>query len=158
MAALAISLSELQRWLPWAHTMPTAEDEIAVLTAGMAAFNADEEWAYMLYELESGELVGGAGLHRRVGPGAVEIGYWVRSDRTHRGYATSAARALTDAAFKHRSDIERVEIHMDQANLRSAAVPAKLGFRLEREDDREVLAVGESGRGFVWVLTRPDWV
>jgi RimJ/RimL family protein N-acetyltransferase len=156
MAALAISLPELQQWLPWAQTMPTVEDELAVLTTGTAAFDADEEWAYMLYELETGELVGGAALHRRVGPGAVEIGYWVRSDRTKRGYATSAARALTDAVFTHRPDIERLEIHMDQANLASAAVPAKLGFRLEREDDREVLAVGESGRGFVWVLTRPD--
>lgn len=158
MPAIATSLPELQRWMPWAQTMPTDEDELAVLTAGMAAFDADEEWAYMLYEPESGELVGGAGLHRRVGPGSVEIGYWVRSDRTKRGYATSAARALTEAAFTHLPDIERVEIHMDHANLASAAVPAKLGFRLDREDDREALAVGETGRGFVWVLTRPDSV
>jgi RimJ/RimL family protein N-acetyltransferase len=135
--------------------MPTAEAELAVLQEGEASFDADTEWSYMLYELDSGELVGGAGLHQRAGPTVVEIGYWVRTDRTGRGYATAAAGALTDAAFTHLAGIERVEIHMDQANLASAAVPRKLGYRLDREESREVLAPGHTGRGLVWVIDRP---
>jgi RimJ/RimL family protein N-acetyltransferase len=154
MAAVRASLRELRQWMPWASVMPTAEDQLAVLTVGEASFDADTDWSYTLHELESGELVGGTGLHRRLGP-AIEIGYWVRSDRTGRGYATASARALTAAAFSHIADIERVEIHMDRANVASAAVPRKLGYRLDREEPREILAPGHTGTGLVWVLDRP---
>ena len=45
------SLPELQRWLPWARAMPTADEELAVLEAGEADFDADREWAYLLFEV-----------------------------------------------------------------------------------------------------------
>lgn len=155
MDAISASYPELQRWMAWAQTMPTIEEQRAVLEEGEAAFDADQEWVYMLYELGSGDLVGGAGLHRRGAPGVTEIGYWVRSDRTGRGYATATAQALTQAAFTWLRDIERVEIHMDKANAASAAVPRKLGYRLDREEQRDILALGHTGAGLVWVLERP---
>ena len=43
------------------------------------------------------------------------------------GYATELSAALTDLAFTV-DGIELVEIHHDAANVRSAAVPAKLGY------------------------------
>jgi len=155
LAAVAASLAELGQWMPWAQTMPTAEDELAVLVDAESSFDAGTEWIYLLYELDSGELVGGTGLHQRVGPEGVEIGYWVRSDRTGRGYATAAAGALTHAAFTHLGHVERVEIHMDAANAASAAVPRKLGYRFDREETREILARGHTGTGLVWILDRP---
>jgi len=154
LAAIAVSLTELHRWMPWAQRMPSAPEQLAVLEAGELNFDTDREWNYVLYEIDTGELAGGAGLHPRVGPGGAEIGYWVRSDRTGRGYATSAARALTEAAFTYLHDLERVEIHMDQANGASAAVARKLGYRLDREEDRMIEISGDSGRGYVWVLER----
>ena len=99
-------------------------------------------------------MVGGAGLHPRAGPESIEIGYWVRSDRTGRGYATAAAGALTQAAFAHLDGIDRVEIRMDRANRASAAVPPKLGFRLIGHEAREILAPGHSGEGLIWALDR----
>lgn len=46
-----------------------------------------------------GAAVGSCGLHRRVGPGGLEIGYWIHPAVLRRGLATEAARLLTDAAF-----------------------------------------------------------
>ena len=46
---------------------------------------------------------------------------------------------------------------MDKANAASAGVPARLGFKLLTEEDREVLAPGHTGRGLRWVVTRADW-
>ena len=154
LSAIESSLPELQPWMPWANPAPTAEAERAVLRGAVAAFDADQEWGYFLVETGTGELVGGCGLHRRSGPDTVEIGYWVRSDRTRRGYATAAAGALTAAALHHLAEIQQVEIRMDTANSASAAVPPKLGFRLVGEEERERLAPGQTGRGLVWVMDR----
>jgi RimJ/RimL family protein N-acetyltransferase len=154
LSAVASSLPELQRWLPWARAMPTADEELAVLEAGEADFDADREWAYLLFEASSDEMVGGAGLHPRDGPGTVEIGYWVRTDRTGRGYATAAAGALTEAAFAHLGDVDQVEIHMDGANLASAAIPPKLGYESAGHRGRTIVVPGRTEGGLVWVRRR----
>ncbi len=85
--------------MPWAQEMSTPAELRSVLEAGEAAFETDQEWDYTVYELASDSLVGGAGLYRRGGPDIVDIGSWIRSDRTGISYATAAAKALTDAAF-----------------------------------------------------------
>ena len=134
--------------------MPTVEDLRSVLETGEAAFDTDQGWDYTVYERVTDTLVGGAGLHRGVDPFALNIGYWTRSDRTGRGYATAAARALTEVAFTLIPGVQRVEIHMDKANVVSAAVPRKLGYQLDHEEVRRVEAPGHTGHGFVWVLDR----
>ena len=156
LAAVEASFPELHQWMPWAATMPTADEMTKVLQEGEAAFDDDREWSYTLIESDSGEVVGSAGLHRRAGPGTIEIGYWVRSDRTGRGYATAAARVLTDAAFTWLDQVEQVEIRMDRANRASASVPPKLGFRLLERENRERLAPAHSGGGLVWTRDRPS--
>jgi RimJ/RimL family protein N-acetyltransferase len=115
--------------------------------SGRSSFN------YAIVDAEG--IAGAAGLHPRLGPNALEIGYWVAVDRINRGYATAAARALTAAAFDL-PGIERVEIHCDEANVRSAAVPRKLGYRLDRVEPDAREAPGEVGRSMTWVLDRPQ--
>ena len=96
--SIEASQPELARWLPWADPMPTRTAELEVVRSAERAFAEDRDYAYFLIERASGDLVGCAGLHPKSG-GVVEIGYWVRSDRTRRGYATSAAGSLCRAAF-----------------------------------------------------------
>ena len=155
--AVRASLPDLQQWMPWAQTMPTREAQLLALTVGEAAFDAGTDFNYLYREHEMGELVGGGGLHRRIGPNAIEIGYWVRSDRHGRGYATAAAGALTDAAFTHLADVERVEIHMDRANVASARIPGKLGFRYLRSDPKPKTALGHTGTDLIWAQRRDEW-
>jgi RimJ/RimL family protein N-acetyltransferase len=157
MAAIELSFTELNRWMPWAESMPSAEAELAVLTTGVCAFDHDHEWQYLVRELASGDLVGGVGLHRRVGLTALEVGYWIRSDRTGRGYATAAACALTSAAFAHVPGVDRVEIHTDAANLASAAIPPKLGFALARIESGPPQTRGATGKILIWEAERCWW-
>ena len=63
---------------------------------------------------------------------------------------TAAAKAVTEAA-EALDDVDRVEIHTDEANLRSSAIPQKLGYRLDRVDVRIPEAPGECGRLQIWV-------
>ena len=93
------------------------------------------------------------GLHRRIGPGGLELGYWVHPGFTRRGVATEAARQLCERAFAAPST-DRVEIHHDRANAGSGEVPARLGFEHVGERPRPPEAPGEEGVEWIWRLTR----
>ena len=153
LAAVERSYRELRQWMPWASEPPTRESLAGFLARTGAEIGSDVEMGFGLFDA-AGELVGALGLHGRRGPGVLEIGYWIRSDRTGRGYATAAVRALTDAAFASFPQVERVQIRCDPANGASAAIPPKLGYRLEGEEPSEILAAGQTGSQLVWVIRR----
>jgi len=163
-AAVGASLEHLRPWMPWAT--PEAAD---LRTQLVRVAEADELWEtgigfiYVMIAPDGappepagsrsdpdGEFVGTIGLHRRADDSAVEIGYWIASAKTRRGYATAAARALTPVALEL-SATRRVEIHCDEANTASAAIPRKLGYRLDRVEAHEREAPGERGRRMIWV-------
>jgi len=148
--AVAASLSELGVWFPWAQTQPEVGDQIDRARAAWQAFDAGTDHEFSLIEVESAELVGGLRINPLAGPAIAEIGYWVRSDRHRRGYATRAVRAATAAVFNHLLGVEVVEIRMDIENGPSAGVARAAGFALDREIDREITAPGHTGRAFVW--------
>lgn len=154
--AIAASLPQLSAWMPWASEAPGQEGYVKVVTEFEAAFDAGTEFAFGMFEPELG-VVGGCGLHVRGDPSTTEIGYWVRTDRHRLGYATAAARALTAAAFAHLDEVDQVHITMDEANLASAGVPAKLGYRLDGSEERELLTPGNTGRGLRWIQRRATW-
>jgi ribosomal-protein-serine acetyltransferase len=155
LAAVEESLPELQRWMPWAQAIPTAEGLEDVLRQGGIDFRADRNWEYAIFDARSGEAVGAVGLHRTDDTDQFEIGYWVRTGRTGRGIATSAVQTLVGAASRCPDTARRMVIRMDQANLASAAVARKLEFTLHAHEDREIAAPGHTGRGFVWILDLP---
>ena len=85
--------------------------------------------------------------------GASIWGTGFMSTRSRQGYAVETAHALTAAAFDV-PEVERVEIHHDEANVRSCAVPRSLGFTPgpERPDGISSpgrLASTEAGRSVV---------
>lgn len=148
---LESSREHLAQWLSWARTADR-ESLLAFLLGSEAAFDARTDFAYGL-RADGGALAGGAGLHARLGPGVLEIGYWVGAAYGGRGYATGAARALTEAALTLR-EVARLEIHCDEANVRSAAVPRRLGYRLDRIVAETTGRAPVSGRLMIWVLER----
>jgi RimJ/RimL family protein N-acetyltransferase len=153
-SAIRTSFAELQQWMDWAQVVPTVDELRQVLLQGQLTFDANEAWDYTIFETAAGKLVGGGGLHPSDRPDCFEIGYWVRSDWTGRGIATATTSVLVDAAFTHLGEATQVAIRMDQGNRASAAIPRKLGFTLDHEEDRDVLARGHTGRGLVWIRDR----
>ncbi|MEU4583237.1 GNAT family N-acetyltransferase [Kitasatospora aureofaciens] len=152
--AVRANLEHLRPWMEWAAEAPTRARTAELTRAGTAAWEAGTDFMY-LADLDDapGRVVGAFGLHGRIGPGALEIGYWVAARHVGRGIATAAAGALTEAALAL-PGIARVEIRCDQANGASAAVPRKLGYRLDRVTEAAARAPGETGRQLVWVKER----
>jgi RimJ/RimL family protein N-acetyltransferase len=140
--AVDSSLEHLRPWMDWAvHEPQPLEQKIGLLQRFRAQFDLGEDFIYGIFSRDESEVVGGSGLHTRVGDDAYEIGYWIRADRVGQGLATEAAAALTHVAFEL-CGAERVEIRMQPANERSAAIPRKLGFREEATLRRRLPAVG----------------
>lgn len=150
--AVVASLPELRAWMPWAAGYDEASAREYVQTT-TAAWERGEEFAYAVVDPTDGTVVGGAGLHRRIGPGGLEIGYWVRTDRTGRGVATRAAAALAAAALAL-PGVTHVEIHHDEANPASGAVARKLGFHEVARAPGKPEAPAESGVEVRWRLDR----
>jgi RimJ/RimL family protein N-acetyltransferase len=153
--AVAASLDHLRPWMPWA-TREAADPRAQRKRCHEAQQGWDKgcDYIYVLRPQPSGQLIGCFGLHRRIGPGAIEIGYWVHVDFAGHGYATACAGALTRAGLAL-PDVARVEIHTDEANTISAAIPRRLGYRLDRIDEYPPDAPAESGRRQIWVMERP---
>jgi RimJ/RimL family protein N-acetyltransferase len=154
--AVSTSADHLRPWLGWASVEPLEQGLADFISRSIEEFDRGENYGYAIWNLVESTLIGGAGLHPRLGPGRIEIGYWVRTGWLRRGIASAAARALTEAAFQL-PGMEEVHIHCDEANLASAGVPHGLAFRLQRTVEDEVTAPAEVGRSMEWAITVNDW-
>lgn len=153
--AITESLEHLGPWMPWAGLEPVAmEDRRKLIGEWDTKWRAGEEVVYGVFLND--QVIGGTGLHRRIGPTGLEIGYWIHADYTCRGFAAELSAALTDVAFAL-DGIERVEIHHDKANVASGGVPRTLGFTFVENIAVEATAPAESGVNSVWAVTRSKW-
>jgi RimJ/RimL family protein N-acetyltransferase len=154
-AAVGASLDFLKPWMPWA-TPAAAErsNQLARVAEADQRWESGLSYTYSVLTAETGTLVGEVALHRRTGDSTVELGYWIAAGQAGRGYGTSAGAALTSVALSL-AGVNRVEIHCDAANAGSAAVARRLGYRLDRIEERHPEAPGESGRLMIWVQERP---
>ena len=155
-AAVSASLEHLRPWMPWIAAEPVSLlDRMALIDQWQTEWQRGGD--VVIGALLDGVVVGSTGFHRRRGPGVLEIGYWVHSDHTRKGFATEIAVSLTNAAFTV-PHIERVEIHHDKANIASAGVPRRLGYTFAGETLDAVTSPGEIGIDCRWVMTRDDWI
>jgi len=155
-AAINASLDHLRPWMAWAQEPATDAGMAVFFAAGAELWDRCQDFGMAIVDEADGSVVGGTGLHPRLGPTGLEIGYWVRADRVNTGIASRAAAALTSAAFDI-DGIERVRIQCADDNVRSARVPEKLGYVL-----LDVLVPDDgpcAGRPTQhWEITRAAWV
>ena len=155
-AAIDASIEHLLPWMPWAAAEPTdIETKIALIRRFRGQFDLGQDFTYGILDREETQALGGTGLHTRLGPDAREIGYWVRADRVNRGIATETAGALTRVAFEV-DKLDRVEIHCDADNVRSASVPRKLGFTHEATLRKRRVG-GKVRDTMVWTLLADEY-
>jgi len=132
--AVRDSLPELRRFLasiPWVACEQTPEASETYCRNAAANFVARRDLPFLIFERTGGALVGATGLHRPDwNTPKIEIGYWVRTSHTGRGYIAEAVQALTRYAFEHLGAV-RVELITDEANAASRRVAQRCGFTLE---------------------------
>jgi ribosomal-protein-serine acetyltransferase len=153
--AVAESIDHLRPWMAWVAHEPTP---IERRRARIEEWELD--WAQggdvVLGIFLAEQIAGSCGLHRRISPDGLEIGYWIHPSLVRRGLATRVACLLTEAAFAV-PGISHVEIHHDKANVGSSGVPRKLGFQLFDEQLDEPEAPGDLGIEYRWRMEKETW-
>ena len=153
------SVEHLRPWLPWVKTEPEElKVKIERLRMFRAKFDLSENYIYGVFDPNETELIGGTGLHPRVGSNAFEIGYWVNVNHINKGYATEFSAALTKVAFEI-ENVNRMEIHCDPGNNSSAAIPKKLGYVYEATlRGRTETIEGEPSDSMIWSILREEYL
>ncbi|MEZ5100458.1 MAG: GNAT family protein [Thermoleophilia bacterium] len=130
LAIVDANRERLRRWLPWVDGTRQDRDSRTFLAAALAQSARGDGTQFAL--VVDDRLAGVVGFHaidRRLRSTA--IGYWVGAAYEGAGHVTRAVASLLDLAFGDWG-LARVEIRAAPDNVRSRAIPERLGFQEER--------------------------
>lgn len=151
------NIEHLKPWMPWAHAAPEPIDVIIERTRRFRGeFDLGEDFIYGIFNKDESRLIGGTGLHTRIGDEQLEIGYWIHKDFINQGLVTESTAALVKVAFEI-MHIHRLEIHCDPGNVASAAIPRKLGFTYEGTLRAKTRFLDRWSDSMVWGLLEVDY-
>jgi ribosomal-protein-serine acetyltransferase len=156
--AVAESREHLRPWMPFANAHQTVEESRDWIIHEMASWLTRQSLTVGMWDVVTGRYLGGSGFHVRDWDiGYFEIGYWIRVSAEGRGYVTEAVQLLTDYAFEHLK-ANRVEIRCDERNVRSAAIPRRLGYVQEGLLRNEMTAPdGRLRNTLIFSLIAGEW-
>jgi ribosomal-protein-serine acetyltransferase len=119
----------LRQWMPWLDWNTSEADARGFIRGSLERFATGNGFdAGIWFE---GVLAGVIGLHYiNFNSRKTEIGYWLGQDFTGHGIMTKACAALLEHCFEDLK-LHRVELNCGTRNLKSCAIPERLGFRLE---------------------------
>ncbi len=156
--AVDASVEHLRPWMPWVEQEPEPlQTKIDRLRRFRSEFDLGQDFIFGIFDSTESKLLGGTGLHTRIGEQAREIGYWIHADYINQGLATESSAALTKVAFEIEG-VDRLEIHCAPDNDRSAAIPKKLGYQYEATLRRRLHTDNAEPRDtMIWSLFAMDY-
>jgi RimJ/RimL family protein N-acetyltransferase len=137
-AAIKASHAELKPWLGFAQVLPDVGETEANTREAHAKFITRNALRYLIFCKETNRFIGSTGFHNiDWNIPKFEIGYWIDTRMSGKGYMGEAVGRLTELALNELGG-RRVEIRCESDNLRSRKIPEQLGYELEgilRNDD-----------------------
>ncbi|HDR7612264.1 TPA: GNAT family N-acetyltransferase [Bacillus mycoides] len=129
--AIKDSINELKQWLLLFQSIPTVEETEIILKNAHIDFLKRESFRYLIYHKDTNDFIGTASLHGiNWKISKCEIGYWINTQFSGKGYMTEAVSELTNLGFQLLK-FRRIEIRCESNNTKSRTIPEKLGFELE---------------------------
>lgn len=128
-------LAEMLGRMPHPYRVTDADSFLTRVRTGVM-----DGCTYAITLSESGAFIGCAGMDSRAH--GLEMGYWIGEPYWGRGYATEAAHALVDLAFRA-TDIERLNVSCRVTNTASRRVIHKCGFQYAGQGMMDSLVAGK---------------
>ncbi|HET8984754.1 MAG TPA: GNAT family protein [Trueperaceae bacterium] len=131
---VAANEAHLRPWMPWVDGERPASQLAFIESRALPGFASADGFECAI--VRDGAIIGAAGVHdvhERTRRGS--IGYWIDAGAQGSGYVTKAVAAIVDRCFSigvfGGEPFERLDIHAEVDNLKSRAVPERLGFTFE---------------------------
>lgn len=145
----------LRQWMPWVAPSYSIEDARGFLKRSIERFARDGFFqAGVRYQ---GKLAGVIGFHEPNEMNKhISLGYWLSEDMQGRGLMTRACRAMVNYAINERG-MNRVEIRCAPGNVRSRAIPRRLGFVEEGVIRQDQLLYDTYDDSVVYGMLASEW-
>lgn len=145
----------LKTYMPWVDLVHSEADTMHLIQRSLRGMAAGERWAWLLRY--RGHATGQIVLSM-TNPNhhEAELSYWLAAAYTKRGIVTRGIRAVIDYAFSV-LQLHRLRIEVDSDNVRSRAVPERLGFSHDLTLRDDVLHAGKFRTLCVYGLLRDEW-
>ncbi|OCA84384.1 alanine acetyltransferase [Bacillus sp. FJAT-27225] len=146
----------LREWLPWVDDMASHYQYETIIPMWLKQFADNNGFnAGIRYR---GQLVGCIGMHYIDWRNRhTSVGYYLAEQVQGKGIMTRSVNALLNYAF-YTLGLNRVEIRCGEHNLKSRAIPERLGFTLEGKIRDGELLHGGFHDLFVYGILARDWI
>ena len=149
------NLDRLKPWMPWAtddYSIDSARDFISENLKRLA-----ESGSFALNLVWNGKIVGSVGFHNLdLNNKSAHIGYWLAKEAQGKGFMTRCCRVLINYLFDDLK-LNRIQINCNVENLKSRAIPERLGFELEGIHRQVEFFDNRFGDWAIYAMLREDW-
>ncbi|MFA9407306.1 MAG: GNAT family N-acetyltransferase [Candidatus Dadabacteria bacterium] len=119
----------LKQWLPWLDNNRYFQNTIDFIKISQIQYERNETVQFAL--MYKGKVAGVVGFHRIDWLNrSTSIGYWLGEQYQGKGLITKSCSKVLDYSFG-RMGLNRIEIRCATENLKSRAIPKRLGFKEE---------------------------
>lgn len=131
------SRKELRPWLDWEISTRSPQDYLRFLEFTQKPWTDGTGFYYLVRDKSDDSYIANLSVNEYIEKKRQALlGYWQSTARCGHGYLTEAVTVLEKALFE--AGAHKIVIRTDVLNLKSAAVPQRLGYKLEgilRDDD-----------------------
>lgn len=155
LALVGCNFDHLRTFMEWAKPDYSAEDAREWVQRSVSEGRAGNVLNFLI--CSGGKIIGTVGFAYFDHEAKVtEIGYWIDAAEQGKGIMSLAAEGLVGLAFNHLG-MNRVQIRCADANVRSAAIPRRLGFTEEGRQRQHVVRDGKVYDFLIFGLLREEW-
>lgn len=119
----------LRKWLPFVDFTNKPSDTEKFVRSILKKSIALREKVFVIWYTDLFAGLIGFKEHDRIND-KIEIGYWLIENMTGKGIITNSTRKMVDYAFRN-LDMNRIQVKCGVGNMKSSAVPRRLGFVFE---------------------------
>jgi RimJ/RimL family protein N-acetyltransferase len=129
--AVRDSMAEISRWMPWCHPGYSVGDSGSFIENSKQWWANQSQFTFVILDAADGAFAGTVAvnhinrMHRYA-----NIGYWMRTSHTRRGFASRSTVLAARYAFRNLS-LSRVEIAAQPENVASRRVAERAGATFE---------------------------
>jgi RimJ/RimL family protein N-acetyltransferase len=155
-ASVRASINELCQWLPWAHPDYARDDATGFIQISRRWWDEESQFTFGIFDAADGTLAGSIGVnHLNMQHRYANVGYWVRTSHTRRGFCSRSVRLIARFAFDTLG-LTRIEIAAEPDNGASRGVAEKAGATFETIARNRIVMRGEALPAAVYSLVPED--